>query len=343
MDAKVDQTVYIPKVPAEPDGFQPVRGSFADLVAPAAEERTQENRFGTDFADAGPAGSGFGPPASAQPPAPAQRDTTRTVVRTAGEVLLTLGMVVLLFVVYQLWITDIFSAQKQATATSQLNQEWDTVLGGSQRTNHYDLADGHGIAKLYIPSFGQDYVYTVIEGTNDNDLATGPGHYVGTALPGQPGDMAIAGHRVSHGAPFSDLGILQSCDAIVIESDADWYVYRVLPMSDEVSGWATGRGQSAQCDGPDGESKVAPLTGPYAQTAGREIVLPSQGDVVAPIPHHYGVQLPAGQMLPLLTLTTCNPKFSSAQRMVLHAVLVKDWKKDAADPTKLPPEMKETT
>lgn len=346
-----DQTAYIPKIPDEPDGFRSVSGSFADLgigsaAAERAEERTEQHHFGTDFID-----SGFGKPVekpggaggtTVQPPKP-PKDTTRTVVRTTGEVLLTLGMVVLLFVVYQLWITNIFSAQKQASATSQLNQEWDTVLGGAQRTNHYDLTDGHGLAKLYIPSFGQDYVYTVVEGTNDNDLAIGPGHYTGSALPGQPGDMAVAGHRVSHGAPFSDLGILQSCDSIVIESDADWYVYRVLPMSNEVAGWTTGRGTQSQCDGPDGESKVAPLTGPYAQTVGREIVLPTEGDVVAQIPHHYGMKVPDNQLLPLLTLTTCNPKFSATQRMIVHAILVKDWKKDAADPTKLPPELKETT
>lgn len=329
---KEDRTAVIPRIPADPDDFRPVSGSFADLV----DDRTEEHHFSTDFG-----GPDLARPALTQPPPP-RKETSRTIIRTTGEVLLTLGMVVLLFVVYQLYITNIFSAQKQASATTQLNQEWDTVLG-PQRVNHYDLADGHGLAKLYIPSFGQDYVYTIVEGTNDNDLAIGPGHYTGSALPGQPGDMAVAGHRVSHGAPFSDLGNLQSCDSIVIESDADWYVYRVLPMPDEVAGWATDRGKTQQCSGPDGESKVAPLTGPYAQTVGREIVLPTEGDVVAPVPHHYGMTLPANQLLPLLTLTTCNPKFQATQRMIVHAVLVKDWKKDSADPTKLPPEMRETT
>jgi sortase A len=65
--------------------------------------------------------------------------------------------------------------------------------------------------------------------------------------------------------------------------------------------------------------------------------------VVAPIPHHPGAKVSAGQEASLLTLTTCNPKFSAAQRMILHAVLVKDWKKDAKDPNKMPPEMKETS
>jgi sortase (surface protein transpeptidase) len=252
-------------------------------------------------------------------------------------------MVVLLFVVYELYVTNIFAAQKQANATTSLNQEWDTVGAGPQRTPHYDLADGHGIAKLYIPAFGQDYVFTVVEGTTQADLAIGPGHYVGSALPGQPGNFAVAGHRVGEGAPFDDLGLVRSCDAIVIETSTDWYVYRMLPLSGELANWSTGQGRTAHCDGPNGEAKVRPLGGMYQQTVGREIVLPSEGDVIAPIPHHYGAKVSEGQEASLLTLTTCTPKFSAAQRMILHAVLVKDWKKNAADATKLPPEMKETS
>jgi sortase A len=323
----IDETAYIPKV----EDFGAVSQGRSNYPDGDAGERTEEHHFGA---------TAFTRPVAAPPPR--RKDTARTVVRTFGEVLITLGMVVLLFVVYELYVTNIFAARKQASATTSLNSEWDTV-GGPQRTNHYDLTDGHGIAKIYIPAFGQDYVFTIVEGTSQADLAIGPGHYSGSALPGQPGNMAVAGHRVSEGAPFDQLGILQSCDAIVIETDADWFVYRLLPMRGEVSGWAAGRGTTAQCSGPNGEAPVRPLGGLYAQTVGQEIVLPTQGDVVAPIPHHFGAQVSAGQMVSLLTLTTCNPKFSAAQRMILHAVLVKDWKKNSASPTMLPPEMKETS
>ena len=148
-----------------------------------------------------------------------ERETGRTVVRTIGEVLITAGMVVLLFVVYELYVTNIFSAQKQANATTTLNKEWDTVSAGPRRTPHYDVTDGQGFAKIYIPALGHDWRFTVIEGTTQPDLAIGPGHYPGTALPGQPGDVAIAGHRVGEGAPFDALNVVQSCDAIVIETD----------------------------------------------------------------------------------------------------------------------------
>jgi sortase (surface protein transpeptidase) len=381
-----DSTTYIPRVEdyggyptVDPDAYVPRRGRFTEPGPDPDEAEPTEivrpvNEFGgvngrhsaeangataitdpvTDIRDLDTGEIRDRPPAPNRSRIPrdrppmAPKETGRTVLRTAGEVLITLGMVVLLFVVYELYVTNIFSAQKQANATSALDKEWDTVQGavgggGQQRTNHYDLADGHGIAKLYIPSLGRDFHFTVIEGTTQPDLAIGPGHYPGTALPGEPGDMAIAGHRVGEGAPFDDLGLVQSCDAIVVETSTDWYVYRMLPMANEVADWATTKGKTSQCAGPDGEGRVTPLTGLYAKTVGQEIVLPTEGDVVAPVPHYPGTKLSDGQEISLLTLTTCNPKFSAAQRMIIHAVLVKDWKKNPATPDQSPPELKETT
>lgn len=273
-----------------------------------------------------------------RPPAAGGGGGARTAVRVFGEVLISLGMVVLLFVVYELYITNIFSAQKQASATNSLDQMWGT---GSSRSDHYDLTDGSGLAKMYIPAFGTDYHFTVVEGTTLPDLAIGPGHYSGTALPGQPGNFSVAGHRVGQGDPFNDLGLLQSCDAVVVETNANWYVYRVLPFANEVSNWSTGKGAQALCQGPNGGGKVVPLGGPYAQTVGQEIVLPSEGDEVAPVPHHPGVTLAAGQEAALMTMTTCNPQFSDAQRMIVHAVLVKQYAKNPNNPNAMPPEMRE--
>ena len=379
--ARPDTTQYIPRV--DDDEYQPRHGSISDLglsavptekvpavppparpyvpgprayappgpVGPpafGADERTEEHHFGTAFDSGFQTGvnSGFHSGVGDQPPVVA-KEPGRTVLRTIGEVFVTAGMVVLLFVVYELYVTNIFSAQKQASATTTLDKEWDTVVGassgGPQRANHYDLTDGSGIAKIYIPSLGQDYHYTVIEGVSQADLAIGPGHYPGSPLPGQPGDFAIAGHRVGEGAPFNELDLVQSCDAIVIETQADWYVYRMLPKADEVAGWSTGKGATSQCSGIDGEGRVQPLGGVYQQTVGQEIVSPDEGDVVAPVPHHNGVQLAASQQASLLTLTTCHPKFSAKQRLIVHAVLVKDLKKNPSNPDQLPPELRETS
>ncbi len=265
----------------------------------------------------------------------------RSVVRGIGELCLTAGLVVLLFVVYEVYITNIFSAQKQDTATAALNKEWDTV--GAARSTHYNVTEGQGIAKMFIPALGADYEFTIIEGTNANDLAIGPGHYIGTQLPGQPGNFAVAGHRVGEGAPFDDLALVQPCDSIIVETQSDWYVYRMLPLKSQRATWASTGASQPLCNGPDGDAKVRPLGGEYSQTDGQEIVLPSEGDVVAPVPHYPYTNLSSGQEVSLMTLTTCNPKFSDIQRLILHAVLVKDWQKDPSHPNYTPPELKETS
>ncbi|ALG14439.1 sortase [Kibdelosporangium phytohabitans] len=269
-----------------------------------------------------------------RPPEPGDR--ARNVVRNVGELLITAGMVVLLFVVYELYITDLFSAGKQREATAALDDQWQhpgaDVVEGGERTNKVELEDGKGFAKLYIPKFGADFHFTVLEGTSDKTLESGPGHYKGTALPGEHGNFSVAGHRVGKGAPFNDLDLLQSCDAIVIETSTSWYTYRMLPKEDEAGKWASLKPKSQRCE------KVAPLGADYAKVFGRDIVKPSQGGVISPVPY-----APAGTKpgAALLTLTTCHPKFSDAQRLIVHAVLTNQEAKNPADPKQLPTALSE--
>jgi sortase A len=280
-------------------------------------------------------------------PAPRRRrDPVRTTVRTVGEVLITAGLIMLLFVVYEVYVTDWISAGKQRDATAALDKEWKAPADDPQRVDHLDgLKEGDGFAKMYIPSFGPDYHFTIVEGTTDKSLEVGPGHYTDTAYPGEPGNFAVAGHRVGKGAPFNDLDLLDSCDAIIVETKNSWYVYRVLPMSDEVAKWAQLKQTKPRCTetGPQGQAEsVDPLSGDYAQTIGKEIVKPSEGGVVAPVPHHPEVKRSKGEQAALLTLTTCHPKFSDKQRLIIHAKLVAQWKKDPGQPNQPPPEMKES-
>ncbi|NNG36435.1 class E sortase [Nakamurella sp. DB0629] len=277
------------------------------------------------------------------------------LTRTAGEILVTLGVVMLLLVVYELWITDIFTARKQAQATQVLEEKWAAAepnvvtvtrsagTGGttdagpppakqletdaSKRTKKYDTLTGEGFAKLYIPSFGADEVYTLIEGTNDDDLATGPGHYADSQYPGQPGNFAVAGHRVTHGAPFNDAGELRSCDALVVETQDDWFVYRVLPMQDEAANW----NPAARPECAD----VKKQTGSYAGVFGRQIVLPQAIEQTYPIPGVQSMTIPPNAER-LITLTTCHPQFSDRERMIIHGVLTKSYSKAAGF---LPPEL----
>ncbi len=268
---------------------------------------------------------------------PQRPDRARTVVRNIGELLITAGLIVLLFVVYEVYITDLLSAGKQREATAALDDQWDKnkdVVEGGERTNKYDLEEGKGFAKLYLPSLGPDVHFTVLEGTSDKILESGPGHYKGTALPGEPGNFSIAGHRVGMGAPFNDLDLLGSCDAMVVETKAAWFVYRVLPMKGEAANWDQRQKGNPHC------ADVKPLGGPYAKVLGSEIVVPSQGGVISPVPNSPGAAPPADQAS-LITLTTCHPKFSDRQRLIVHGVLVKQWAKDPAKPTEVPPELKE--
>lgn len=240
----------------------------------------------------------------------------RKTVRALGELLMTAGLVVLLFVVYELYVTDLVSARKQAHSASSLENDW-----AKGRQLHSEPSNGQAFAKIYVPGFGADYHFTIQQGTDDKSLEIGPGHYEGTALPGEPGNFAIAGHRVGKGEPFNDLDLLSSCDAIVIETRTDFFVYRVLPYADEVAGWAAGKGRDPKCVSVTTLRTNAPDGGPYGRTLGREVVSPDQVAVIAPVPHKPADVLPPAQEAALLTLTTCHPQFSDRQRLIVHAVL----------------------
>lgn len=240
-------------------------------------------------------------------------------IRTAGEIFITLGVVVLLFMVYEVWVTDLFSAEKQHTASDQLDGDW-----AKDRTLHPELIDGKAFARIHIPSFGADWNFTIQEGTGEDSLAIGPGHYKGTALPGEPGNFGVAGHRVGKGAPFNDLDNLSSCDQIVIETHTDFFIYQVLPYDDEVEGWSSGKGAQPECKGVSTlRNSSIPGGGPYDETFGRKVVQPSQGDAVNPVPYKPAGALPKAQQASLLTLTTCHPQFSAKERLIITSVLTR--------------------
>jgi sortase A len=230
-------------------------------------------------------------------------DRVRLGLRGTGQTLITAGLVVLLFVVYELWVTNIFAHEKQHKAHSALEQEWANgddplVTGGSLNlpgAKQGTIPAGIGIANLYIPRLGTDYHFTIIEGTNDADLEKGPGHYAHSALPGQVGNFAVAGHRVGKGEPFLNLDHLQPGDAIVVETKTTWFIYTV-------------KGSVSTKDLNDKGTDGVP---------GREIVPPSDTDVIAPVPNNPG----ATPTEKLITLTTCHPKFTASQRMILHGTL----------------------
>lgn len=252
------------------------------------------------------------------------------MLRGIGQTLVTLGVVVLLFIVYEVFVTDLLTARKQDELTEQLHRQWesdpspgtsaaedtdpadggdgpdptvgsDPTVGpggtdpGAAPPDGVSVAQGEPFAVLWIPAFGADYARVVLEGTSAAVLAQGPGHYVGTAGPGEVGNFALAGHRVGRGSPFLDLDALEPADAIVVETQDHWFVYRVI-----------------------GDAAAGTFTDPaYPGIPGQHVTSPAAVEVVAPVPGRAG-GTPTQR---LLTLTTCHPRFSAAQRLVVHGYL----------------------
>jgi len=188
-----------------------------------------------------------------------------------------IGIVIILFAAWQLWGTSIAQHQAQLTLRAQFRSH---AMRASPPTGGVHLigadvrvpepAEGSVVAYLQIPSIGVDQY--VVEGTAEGDLAKGPGHYIGTAMPGQAGNVAIAGHRTTYGAPFNELNELSPGDSIVLSTDS-------------------------------GESLDYVVTQPPVAVSPNDVaVLNAFGDN-------------------RLTLTTCNPKYSATQRLVVLALL----------------------
>ncbi|WP_345045327.1 class E sortase [Georgenia daeguensis] len=204
-----------------------------------------------------------------------------------GEVLLTAGALVGLFVVWQVWWTDVIASGEQRATVEALEQTYgsDAVPEPAQpRTDTPPTAigsvsEGEPFATLHVPRWGPDYEVPVTEGVGMEVLDTGAaGHYPGTAMPGQVGNFALAGHRQTYGAAFRHVDSLRVGDPLIVETAEAWLVYRV--------------------------------TEDY-------IVTPDQVEVVAPTPGQPGVE-PSER---LITLTTCHPLWSVAQRWITHGTL----------------------
>ncbi|SDS76742.1 class E sortase [Corynebacterium timonense] len=249
-------------------------------------------------------------------PSPRPRPSPSQVV---GEILLTAGALLLLFAFYEAFWTNLHSRGLQNDAQEALEEQW-----VNRASTVPELGDA--FARMYIPAFGADYQFAIIEGVDEEELRAGPGRYPDTQLPGQPGNFAVAGHRVGKGAPFNDLGRLRSCDAIVVETQTHWLTYRVMPMSDDPLERAA---EAAPCMPTELAQRVA--AGDYAHVAGRHITLPEDVSVINPMPGLARAEVAEG-LAGVMTLTTCHPQFSNAERMIVHAVYT-----DVADKSAGPP------
>jgi sortase A len=224
-------------------------------------------------------------------------DGWRTAARGIGQLLITAGVLILLFVAYELWGTGFYTQAQQHQLETTIQQQWKAGGAPDVSTLSVDKVPlGTGIAVLFIPRLGRHYHFVVVEGTGYSDLQRGPGHYPGTALPGQVGNFAVAGHRTTYLHPFKDIANLRRGDYIVLETKEHWFTYRIEDI-------------------------------PGTNVPWKEIVAPTAVQVAYPVPDQPDpAKAPA---LKLLTFTSCHPEYSARQRYVIHAMLVNDTLKPA--------------
>jgi LPXTG-site transpeptidase (sortase) family protein len=215
-------------------------------------------------------------------------------VRILGWTCLGLGVFLLGFVAHQLFFTTWLAQQNNTERSSEAaawfaSAEIDTVeyvpgsgdpgsgepsVGGDPVPLLVEAPppDGEAFAIIRIPSIERlSEGWAVVEGVTRADLRNGAGHMPSTALPGQPGNAVISGHRTTYGAPFHELDELKPGDRIEVETAIGVHAYAVRETV---------------------------------------IVRPTEFWVIQDRPGAW------------LTLTTCHPKFSSRQRMIVFAELV---------------------
>ncbi len=159
-------------------------------------------------------------------------------IRVTGEMMITFGLVVLLFAGYEVFGNSAKVQDEQNSLDDALAQQWnDPTVSPSAPTVTAPAAPGKNlVGRLYIPKLDKEWV--VVNGVQPKDIRYAPGHYPETALPGEVGNFSVAGHRIRK--IFWRLDELKDGDVIGVETRDSWYIYRVssslvvLPSAVEV-------------------------------------------------------------------------------------------------------------
>ncbi|GAA2278878.1 class E sortase [Streptomyces ruber] len=165
----------------------------------------------------------------------ARRPSAGTMAsRLIGEVFITTGVLMLLFVTYQLWWSNVRAQAQAGKETSSLQEQW---ASGERAPGAFE--PGQGFAILHIPKL--DVVVPIAQGIDKSTVLDRGmvGHYdensIETAMPeDKTGNFGIAGHRNTHGEPFRYINRLQPGDPIVVETQDTYYVYdmaSILPVT----------------------------------------------------------------------------------------------------------------
>jgi sortase A len=210
-----------------------------------------------------------------------KRSGGRRVLRGLGWTLIVCGVLVLLFVVYQLFVTNVITDRIQDGLRRDFLGQ---VQGGetSQGAAGQQPIPGEAAGIIRIPDIGLNMVF--VEGVTPEHLKRGPGHYPATPMPGEGGNVGIAGHRTTYSKPFWALDELAPGDRIIARTREGRFVYEVT--------WT-------------------------------EVVGPDRTGVLDKVPPGAQASEPlACAEEECITLTTCHPRFSAAQRLIVRGVLV---------------------
>ena len=150
----------------------------------------------------------------------------RSPLTLLGIGLLVAGLACLGWVGFQYFGTNVVSERVFETETEQLRTKWqEQEKTDPKGRDGASVIPGDAIALLRIPAFGDDYEIPILNGTDLTILSKGVGHYSSTAAPGQIGNFAIAGHRVTHGQPFAKMLTLKKGDEVIVETREAIYTY----------------------------------------------------------------------------------------------------------------------
>lgn len=223
---------------------------------------------------------------------PPKRSVGRRITFWTGCGLILAGLGLLAYVAWQLWGTNWISKRHQREITTQLQEDW---AAGNGRTPEF----GDASALIRIPKFGRKYVVPVLEGTTQDILAKGYGHFVDTAQPGHVGNYALAAHRVTHGEPLRHMPDLRPGDKVIVETRKAVYTYVLDNNPNDL---------------------VISFTGVW---------------VLDPIPHNPvpgGIEPKQIEGQRLITLTTCSEIFHTDNRMIAFGHLVQAQRKQVGAP-----------
>jgi len=147
-----------------------------------------------------------------------------------------LGGLLMIFAVYRLWGTGLTEARGQEQLKRSFEAGQSRPIKGGLAVSAVPMDSspppapiGDAVAIIKIPKI--EVEKTVVEGTRAQDLAKGPGHYLGTPMPGEAGNAAIAGHRTTYGAPFFHLDQLVAGDPILVTTRKGTFRYEVTQQT----------------------------------------------------------------------------------------------------------------